>query len=220
MRRALLAPSSAAALALLLSAPLTASAGNPWEELMGPDKGQTWSDPDGRFSLGLPINWKATPRKGTDLVDITKFNPDYGQGAHVTVETRALPPGVKAAHLAHRLEQEIRRSAMNYRKLGEDKVEVAGGTARRVHFTYQEHGNAELTNEAVQVLIMSGEKAWIITMLTAAGARSLFWEDFERMVKTFAPEGEGLSLPPSRRTREGRRKLRAGEMVNPDALKY
>ena len=204
-------------LALILPAS-SALAGNPWEELMGKDQGKTWTDPDGRFSLKKPVNWTATPRKGApQFVDFEKTHPDYGHSARLTVELRYLPPKVRLSHFALRVERDIKKKARNYRPLAREKTKLDGKPAIRTHFTYQVLGNAQLTNEVKQIIAISGERAWIITLETAAGVQGIFDEDYRRMIRTFSAMAPGEIT-----TRRGkkRRRIRAGEMVNPDMIKY
>ena len=67
-----------------------------------------------------------------------------------------------------------------------------------------------------QILLITEERAWTVTLSTAQNAGALFAEDFERMVKYFNPSSAGEPLQPKKR----RRRLKAGEMVNPDRLQY
>jgi hypothetical protein len=196
----------------------TALAGNPWEELMGKDQGKTWTDPGGRFSLKKPVNWTARPRKGApQFVDFEKTHPDYGHSARLTVEMRYIPPKVRLSHFALRVEKEIRKQARNYRPLAREKTKLDNKSGIRTHFTYQVRGNAQLTNEVQQIIAISGERAWIITFETAAGVQRIFQEDYRRMIRTFSAMAAGEIT-----TQRGkkRRRIRAGEMVNPDMIKY
>ncbi len=193
----------------------TAHAGNPWDELMGTGKPKMFNDPEGRFSIGLPIGWKAVNQG--EITTFSKSNSDLGATAVVNVEMRPVPPKVRLSHFVHRVTQETVAAAPNYQVLSKDKTTVSGAPAQRVHFRYQERGNAQLANEAVQVIFITGERAWVITFLTALGARSIFWEDFGQMVKYFTARG---ATEPVVRKRKRRRKLKAGEMVNPDMIKY
>lgn len=193
-----------------------AEAGNPWEELMGPGKPTMWHDPAARFSIGLPLGWKPVPGD-REIVRFSKHNTDHRQSGFVSVEMRPVPSNVRLAHFALRVAGEMKAAAPNYRVLSQDKITIASTPARRTHFTYQEQGNAQLANEAVQIVFVTGEQAWIITLLTANGARPLFWEDYEKMLKYFVPRGGGDQVIG---TKKKRRKLKAGEMVNPDMIKY
>lgn len=201
----------------LTVAPRSASAGNPWEELMGPGKPRLWNDPEGRFSIDLPVGWTAAPRRGApNVVDFIKQHPDFGYTARVTVEMRTLPPGVKTAHFAVKVQDETKRAARAFRLIEADKIEVSGVTAHRTYFTFHELSNVELANEAVQLALLAGERGFIITFVCASGAREVFWEDFEKMVRGFAGRGPGESGPMPKE----RKRLRAGEMVNPDGVQY
>jgi hypothetical protein len=206
------------ALGLVLLAPATALAGNPWEELMGPGKPIIWNDPGARFYLDLPVGWTAEPRRGEEhVVDFFKQHPDYGHTSRVTVEMRTVPPGVKPAHFAARMLEEVKKQAPRFTMLEADKIPISGVTGHRSYFTYQERGNVELTNEAVQIVFLIAERAFIITFLCPYGTRSIFWEDFEKMVKNFVGRGPGeetLTTP------QKRKRVKAGEMVNPDAIPY
>lgn len=212
----------ALALAVASGSALSASparAQNPWEELMG-RKQRTWSEPNGRFSLDLPVGWKAdTKNASAGMTDFWRTHPDYGHSAHVSVEVKNLPPGVKLGHLAVRVGEDVQKVAKNYNLVEEDRIEIAGSSAIRRYFTYQEKGHAQLTNEVVQVIFVAGERGYVITLETTYGVRSIFWDDFNLMIKGFSPSGAG-DIRLDRKPGEGRKKLRAGEMVNPNAVPY
>ncbi|MCK6551243.1 hypothetical protein L6R52_35740 [Myxococcota bacterium] len=217
MRLALTASSLVLASLALAALPRAASAGNPWEELMGPGKPRLWNDPEGRFSIDLPVGWTAGARRGMpNVVDFIKEHPDHGYTARVSVEMRTLPPGVKTAHFAVKVQDETKRAARAFRLLEADKVEVSGVTAHRTYFTFHELSNAELSNEAVQLAFLVGERGFVITFVCAAGARGVFWEDFEKMLRGFSGRGPGETRPMPKE----RKRIRAGEMVNPDAVQY
>lgn len=202
---------------VLIAMPSAALAGNPWEELMGPGKPQLWTDPQGRFYLDLPLGFKPDAREGTGFVDFWKTHEDYGYTAHVEVEMRTLPPGTKAAHLALRVTDELKKTAPMFHVVKEDRSPISGVTAVHRMFTFQAGNNAELVNEVVQYIFVVGERGFILSMITPAGAQAVFSEDFEKMVKNFngrAPGDDSLPLP------KGKKKIRAGEMVNPDAVQY
>jgi hypothetical protein len=182
---------------------------------MGPGKGTVWSDPESRFSLELPVGWQAQPHRNT-IVEIWKNHPDYGTTAKLTIEMRNLPPKVKLVHLSERVMAEVRGAARNVQIQGEDRITVSGQPAIRRWFTHQEQGHAELTDEVVQVIFMIGERAFIMHLETAAGARQIFAEDFDKMLKTFVGSGPGEEIPIAGK----RKKLKAGEMVNPDGVPY
>lgn len=202
---------------LLLLAPATAWAGNPWEELMG-RKPHLWTDPEARFYLDLPVGWKGTVREGaTSVVDFWKRHADYGYVAHVTVEMRRLPPNVAVRHFALQVTEEVKRATKLYRAKGTRAIKVSGTKAIRTEFTHREQGNAQLVNEVTQVVLVVGERAFIIMMETAMGTRPVFAEDFDIMLKGFvgrAPGQESRPMP------KKRKRVRAGEMINPDAVKY
>lgn len=201
-------------LSLFVSAP--AFAGNPWEELMG-RKPTMWNDPKGRFSIDLPLGWELQPRtSGDNIVDFAKHDTDRGFSALLSIEMRPLPPNVRLAHFSSKVNDEVRKDVRGYKLLAEDRMTVAGVPAYRRHFSHQDRGHAELTRECVQVMFLVGERAFVVTLLTHYGARALFWEDFEIMMKGFNAQSPGEEIKPS----EKRKKVRAGEMVNPDALDY
>jgi len=196
--------------------PQVAYAGNPWEELMGPGKGNVWTDPQGRFSINLPINWKAQKTAKQDLVRFSKFNKDRGHSAVVTVEMRTLPPSVKLSHFALHVEKELKKNARNLRKGNSGRISVTGRKAQKTEYSYQERGHALRTNYASRVVLIDGERGWIITFLSAYGAQGVFLEEFEKMISSFNPGQTGRPV----RAGKKRKKLRAGEMVNPELLKY
>lgn len=214
MRRFLAAVAAAAAL-LALASP--AAAKNPWEELMG-RKPHVWTDPEGRFYLDLPVGWQAKPREGAPVVDIWKNHPDYGYTAHVTVQMRTVPPGVNVKHFALRVHEDTQKAAPGYQPLdGEQMKKVTGVPAVYRHFVYRERGNAELVNEVKQYVFIVGERAYVVTMEHAYGVANVFAEDFDLMIQGFVGRTPGQD---HLRTPKKRKRIRAGEMVNPDAIKY
>lgn len=200
-----------------LLAPATALAKNPWEELMG-RKARMWSDPKGRFSIDLPVGWTAKPQSDAPIVDFWKRHPDHGYVAHVSVAMKTVPPSVDVRHFALHVEKDIKAHARGYKVLERQRVDVSGHRAVRTHFTYRELGNAQLVNEVDQYVVVIGERAFIIAFEHAYGARSIFEEDFGHMVKGFAGRGPGEEG--FVRGKKKRRRVRAGEMVNPDAVRY
>ncbi len=198
-------------------APATAEAGNPWEDLMGPGKPQIWTDPQSRFHLDLPVGWKALPDEHPTVVRFGRHHPDYGLSALVTVEVRSVPDGVSLRHFAVRVEQEVEASAPGYQLLGEDKIRVSGRRAIRRHFQYRDRNNAQRYREVVQVITVLPERAFVITLETGYGSRGIFWEEYEKMVNGFrgrTPAEDHLPMP------KQRRRIKSGEMINPDAVRY
>ncbi|MBI4821137.1 MAG: hypothetical protein HY791_33060 [Deltaproteobacteria bacterium] len=205
-------------LLLLLVAP-SAFAGNPWEELMG-RKPQMWSDPQGRFVIDLPQGWKDEPKSSVaNTVDFWRTDAEHGVTARVSVEVRVVPKGVKLSHFVERVNEDGRKSVREHRILQQDQIQVSGVAARRQLVTYQVLGHTEIVNEAVQVILVGDERAYVITLVSPAGTRGLFWEEFELMTKGFSAGGSESSAVRTSPD-QPRKKLRAGEMVNPDALKY
>jgi hypothetical protein len=194
-----------------------AIAGNPWEELMGPGKPVLWTDPSGRFWLDLPLGWKPDVKADSGFVDFWKTHEDYGYTAHVEVEMRTVPPGTKTAHFAARVNDDLKKSAPGFRVQAEDRSPISGVNAVRRAFTFQAANNAQLLTEVLQYVFVVGERAFILSMITPAGGRGVFQEDFDKMIKNFngrAPGDDTLPVP------KGKKKIRAGEMVNPDAVQY
>jgi hypothetical protein len=197
-----------------------ARAENPWEEIMG-RKPRTWAEPNGRFTIDLPVGWTAEARAASaGIIEFWRNHPDYGQTAHVTVEMKTLPPGVKVQHFAVRVTEDIDKVAKNVTLIEEDRLEVSGRPAIRRYFTHQEKAHAELTNEVVQVIFVVGERGFVVTLETAYGARPIFWEDFGLMIKGFVAGAPGDDMTLRRSGKGGRKKLKAGEMVNPDGVPY
>jgi hypothetical protein len=207
-------------LASVLSAglilPPAALAGNPYEDLFG-RKPQMWTDPEGRFAIDLPVGWEAKYKEGEPHVAFVRFDPDQGLSAQVTVELRPLPPKTRLNHFVLRVQEETKKQAPGYTIVDQDKVSLSGNEARRTLFTYQVRGNAQLTNEVVQVLMVQSDRGFVITLETVLGGRARFWEEFELMTKGFSPH----AIAGASGERSGaRKKIRSGELVNPDALKY
>lgn len=196
--------------------PATALAGNPWEELMGPGKPQLWTDPQGRFYLDLPIGFKPDVKEG-GFVDFWKTNGDYGYTARVEVEMRTVPPGTKTAHFASRVNEDLKKSAPGYRVIYDQRAQISGVNGVHRIFIFQAHNNAELLTEVVQYVFVIGERAFILSMITAGGTREVFEEDFQKMAKSFngrAPGEDSTPMP------KGKKRIKAGEMVNPDGVQY
>jgi hypothetical protein len=203
---------------VLLLPSSSALAKTPWEQLMG-RKPKIWHDPKGRFSLDLPVGWEAFPDASESAVRFVRPHPDTGLAAEVQVEMRALPPGVKAVHFDARVQAQNRERAPGYVVRDRVKTTVSGVPAVQTLFTYRARGNAELAREVVQTVLVAGERGFVITLETIEGTRRVFWEEFELMVEGFSA-GRGGARASSDRTREKRRRIRAGEMINPDAVGY
>ncbi|MBK8014020.1 MAG: hypothetical protein IPK13_22070 [Deltaproteobacteria bacterium] len=193
-----------------------ASAG-PWEDLMGQGEPKIWTDPKGRFDLDLPDGWH--PKTDPDQPQLVVFwrrHPDRGYVAKVSVEIRSLPPRVHVNHFDARVEEEMKAQSPGYALIEADTPTISGVKARRRFFTYRERNNAELKNEVVQATFIIGQRGFVLTLETALGARGVFWEDFLRMEAGFsgrAPGDESM-------IRKNPRRIKSGEMVNPDAIKY
>ena len=203
--------------ALLLSLLTTPAFATPWEDLFGEEKGKIWNDPEGRFTIALPIGWKSKVHKGAPVVDFWKTNPDLGYTAKATVLMRTLPPKVKIRHFAVRMLDQTKSSVQGFRMLSQSRRTVDGLPAIQTHFTYRERNNAQLTNEVVQIALVKGERGFVITLEVAAGTREVFWKDFGKMLKGFggrAPGMESTAMP------KARRRVRKGEMIHPDAVRY
>lgn len=209
----LLAAAGSVALSIL---PASALAGNPYEDLFG-RKPQMWTDPEGRFAIDLPVGWEAKYKAGEPYVAFVRFDQDLGLSAQVTVEQKPLPPETRLNHFVLRVQEDTKQLAPGFRIVDQDKVTLGGVDARRTLFTYQVRGNAQLTNEVVQVVMVSGDRGFVITLETVLGGRARFFEEFELMTKGFSPHAIAGSTGT---TRQGRQKIRSGELVNPDALKY
>lgn len=180
-------------------------------------KPKLWHDPSGRFSIDLPVGWQAEAAPDAPSVRFVRPHPDTGLVAEVQVEMESLPPGVKATHLNARVQGRNRERAPGYTVRDRDKTTISGLPAVQTLFTYRARGNAELAREVVQTVLVAGERGFVITLETVAGTRAVFWEEFELMLKGFSARAGGEEL---RVKRGKRRRIRAGEMVNPDAVGY
>lgn len=203
--------------ALALTVPAEAIAKNPWEELMGPGKPRLWTDPGGRFYLNLPLGWKAHPQGEAPVVLFEKHHPDYGFVARATVQMRTVPAGVNLSHFASRVAHEMRQATYQYRRTASERQTISGQPAVRVRFTHQERGHAALRNDVEQAIFIIKERAFIVTIEMAAGSRPSFQQDINKILDGFvgrAPGEEGTAIP------KKRRRLKAGEMINPDAIRY
>lgn len=207
----------ALAVGLSCAASVGTAVAGPWEDLMGEGKPRLWTDPKSRFYLDLPVGWKAKPNPDYPVVDFFKRHPDYGHTARVSVEMRMLPPNVNTRHFALSVQQDIEKAAPQFRIVKQSKMTVSGVPAIRTRFTYQEKNNISLVNDVTQVIFIVGERAFIVTLQTSIGAREIFLEDFKKMVKGFSGRAPGEE---SRRTPKQRKRVKSGEMVNPDAVTY
>lgn len=192
-----------------------AGAANPWEDLMG-HKPRTWSDPQGRFQLDLPLGWTSKSEDDSQAVEFWKQS-DQGAVAHVTVTMKPVPPKVKVRHFAVHVEKDVKSHARGYQLVEHQKLQVSGRPAIRTHFTYRELGNAQLVNEVDQYVFIIGERAFVLTFEHALGARGIFAEDFQFMVNGFLGRSPGEDGVVGSKKR---RRVRSGEMVNPDAVRY
>lgn len=184
---------------------------------MGPGKPRLWTDPKARFYTDLPVGWEAKPSDVAPIVDFVKRNRDNGHTAHIRVEMRTLPPGVNTRHFALRILEDVKKKAPGFKQVGEDRPKISGVPAVRTQFTYRVHGNAALHNEVVQAVFIIGERGFIITLETRVGVRGVFWEEYEKIINGFAgraPGDEGRPTP------KRRKRVKSGEMVNPDAVRY
>ena len=190
------------------------SAKNPWEELMG-RKPRLWRDKQGRFSLDLPVGW--TPQTSAES-PVVYFHRSKRQQATVSVDVRNLPAGVRATHLNAHIQDENKSHAKGY-KLVEQQVHTVGGTkAVQSIITYRALGSVRHYREIVQNVLVVGERGFVITLEMPLGTRGIFWEEFELMLKGFSVGRESIVRQP--RSRKSRRRVRAGEMINPDAIGY
>lgn len=184
---------------------------------MGPGKPQIWNDPRSRFHIDLPVGWKALPDNPPTAVRFGRYHPDHRHSALVTVEMNAVPPDVSLRHYATRVERDVRRAAPGYRVLEEDQLRVSGRRALRRYFLYRDKNNAGRYREVVQIVTIVPERAFTITLETAYGARAIFAEEFEKMVRGFRGRGPGEESLPMPKPR---RRVKSGEMINPDAIRY
>ena len=184
---------------------------------MGPGKPQIWNDPQSRFHIDLPVGWAALPDNPPTVVRFGRRHPDYGHSALVTVEMRTIPTNVNIRHFALKVEEEVKRAAPGYRVVKEDTLRVAGRKALRRAFIYRDMNNAQRYRDVVQIVTLVPERAFIITLETVYGTRQLFWEDFEKMVKGFQGRSAGEESLPMPKPR---RRIKSGEMINPDAIRY
>lgn len=207
---------AALALVLVLLPSSWARAETPWEQLMG-RKPKLWNDPAGRFQLDLPLGWAAHASAGEGPVTFVRQRADDGAIlGQVQVELRPLPPGVAPAHFDAHVQRDNEKNAPGYRVSSRRKVAIGGATGIETQFRYRAHGHAQLGREVVQTVFVIGERGYVMTLETLIGARGLVWDEFQLMRKGFSVRGGG----PTVRTPSGRRRVKAGEMINPDAVGY
>ncbi len=180
-------------------------------------KPRPWHDPSGRFSLDLPVGWTAHADEDSGRVALVRTHEETGAVAEMQVELRILPPGVRAAHLDAHVQRENRDRAPGYQLRDRRKLVVSGAEAVQTLFTYRARGNAQLGREVLETVFVVGERGFVLTFETLLGARSLFSDELELILTGFSARGSGEAPRGSSRQR---RKIRAGEMVNPDAVGY
>lgn len=190
-------------------------------------KPQLWHDPAGRFSIDLPVGWEApkkppgapvTPEASeAAVVTFVRYHSDTGLGAQLQVEIRPLPPGVSANHLDAHVQAENARRAPGYRVHDTAPRALSGVPAIQTLLSYRARGNAELGREVVQTVLVVGERGFILTFETLLGYRALFAEELDILLDGFSARGPGREVRPEPGKR---RRVRAGEMINPDAVGY
>ena len=184
---------------------------------MGPGKPQIWNDPQSRFHIDLPVGWQALPDNPPTAVRFGRHHPDHGLSALVTVEMASIPPDVHLRHYALKVERKVKGAAPGYRVLAEDQIEITGRKGLRRHFIYRDKNSAQRYREVVQIVTVLPERAFTITLETVYGTRGIFWEEFDKMVRGFrgrSPGEDHLPMP------KQRRRIKSGEMINPDAVRY
>lgn len=190
-----------------------------WSSLMHGQKAEAWQDPLDRFSLELPPCWTPPSPKAAEgpLLVFACQVPAQGLDAILTIEVRNLPPTVKLSHLMATVEDETKKEAPAYRRIAHARRSVAGLPAIAHRFVYQEQNNAALANHAFQLVLMQGERGYILTLLSRLGTEGSFAPAWEQILKRFSPGGQfgDPLLGP-----EGRRRLRPKEMVSPEKLRY
>ena len=208
----------ALALLSLVIAP-NAFAQTTWQEIvMGDLPTKRYSDPRGRFSTEIVTDWRAEVNKqNPQITDFLKTNSQTGIRAHATVEVRNIPNGTKLKHFVNRNLENIEAKAPRFRMIGRKKIVLGGRRAYRVIFGYQNKNNAEQKNEVTQIYLLSGEKGYILSLETALGAGRYFAYDFKKMSEGFSVGGftEAPTTPG-----RARKRIRAGEMIDPDAIGY
>lgn len=181
-------------------------------------KMNTWTDPNGRFYFDMPYGWTAQPRKGAaNVVDFWRTHQDTGYTAHFTVEMRSVPPNVKVAHYANKVEDEVKQIARAYQLHSREKIAISGTNGIRTHFTHQEKNNAELVDEVIRIVFMAPERAYVLTFEYALGTREVFLEEIDLILKHFVGRGAGEETMPMPKNKKP---VRAGEMIDERAVPY
>ena len=208
---------------LLLGSALPAAdaqAKTPWEELMG-RKPKLWHDPEGRFQIDLPVGWEAEKEPEGRFLRFVRVQQQTGLIAELQVEIRSLPPDVRASHLDAHVQRNNETIAPGYKVHDRRKLKVSGTEAIQTLFTYRARGNAQMGREVVQTVFVVGDDGYILTFETLLGGREGFRDELEIMFEGFTVNGVVAPSTPRRAsTAAPRRKVRAGEMINPDAVGY
>lgn len=148
---------------------------------------QTWNDPQARFSIGAPADWKAADQPqalfGTPAVEFRDASGRASLGVAVDSNGRAVSPELYAAGMEIAMGQQVPGYAL-------ENV-VPGSTAgqpsvrRTFTFTQKDASGREMNARAFQVTVLKGQTPYIITASAPADQFPQFSDAFDQMVESF-----------------------------------
>jgi hypothetical protein len=146
-----------------------------------------WNDPQGRFAIGAPADWKNDPQPrslfGTSVVE---FRDPSGRGevdVAVDTNTKAVSPELYAASMELAMQQQVPGYASEQVVPGA----AAGNPAVRRVFTFMQKDANGQDHQArgFQVTLVKGSTPYIISGSAPAEQYSQFSSAFDQMVETF-----------------------------------
>jgi hypothetical protein len=147
----------------------------------------TWNDPQGRFSLGVPADWTATPQPqslfGTSVVQFRDPSDRAEVDLAVDTNARAVSPELYAASMELAMQQQVPGYATEQVLPGS----TAGNpSVRRVFtFTQRDANGQDHQARAFQVTLVKGSTPYIIAGSSPAEQFQQFGPTFDRMVESF-----------------------------------
>jgi hypothetical protein len=147
----------------------------------------TWTDPQGRFSLGVPADWTPAPQPqslfGTSVVEFRDATGRAELDLAVDTNTRALSPELYAASMELAMQQQVPGYASEQVLPGT----TAGNPSVRRVFTFTQRDASGQDHQArgFQVTLVKGSTPYIISGSSPAEQFQQFSPSFERMVESF-----------------------------------
>jgi hypothetical protein len=147
----------------------------------------TWTDPQGRFSLGAPADWITAPQPqslfGTSVVEFVDPSGRAEVDVAVDTNTKAVSPELYAASMELAMQQQVPGYASEQVVPGT----TAGSPSVRRVFTFTERDANGQDHQArgFQVTIIKGSTPYIVSGSSPAEQFQQFSPSFDRMVESF-----------------------------------